>query len=558
METFRSLLAWQGLLALWIVGQVLIFAMTRSVWAEVELDAVRTICVCSVVQKGKILAPDFSEFLAGYLDNVKNYTLHNLDEYNLKERFILNREKPEMPAREKAAELGADALLLAKVEDFKDYDRKGKVELRLFDVKSGTEIRKWSAMFEAPYFDPPFYRNTQPYGNLDEVFAEFPVKTYEAPIEIRLLVVSDQRLRGEGRRTKDYLMSQLALASRIMEREFGMKLIVERVKRWRPPEGNITSIAKAAASIPGRENVNLTLVSLGPPAPTTYWSRPTAIGYARLHTNVFVTKIMNAHVFVHEIAHVFGAIHVDQEGCIMQPILARHRMTERIEILPHIMFSETNKRIVNVSKSISIGADYERHLDKISKLASIYEELKEDHLAELASYYSRLLVNLGKIDEALELLQDALKVDPTDSVLRYFLIENLLKAGRYEEAQQLKQADFDLRKARWKLKDYASIRLSTSFLIFGELSAGRHKVRKITVSNLGTKMLEISRITSPAKPFSLSEDLPKTPRVETGESLDIEVIFRPEEVGSYQSTFEIFSNARKKGLTSVSLTGRGI
>ena len=284
VKTSLPLYMRKNLLACFAFGQGIICALPGPGRAQGDLEAIRTIGVYSVVEKGDALAPDFSEFLAGYLDHVKNYAVHNLDEYNLRERFVFSRDDPEAEALGKAAELGADALILARVQGFREYENKGKVRLRLLDVQSRVEMRTWPATIEAPYFDPPQYYSIRPYGNLDEVFAEFPVATYETPVEIRMLVMSDQYLRGKGRRTKDYLMSQLELASRVMEREFGIRLKVERIERWKPPATGIDGIARAAASIPGREQVDLTFVCLSSPAPATYWSGTQVLGYMRAYS----------------------------------------------------------------------------------------------------------------------------------------------------------------------------------------------------------------------------------------------------------------------------------
>jgi tetratricopeptide (TPR) repeat protein len=552
MKPSRFLHAWQNLLIGWIAVHASALTVAKPARAADALDTFRTIGVYSIVDKGHALAPDFSEFLAGYLDNVKNYKVHNLNEHDLQQRFVFNRDNARTEVLQKAAGLGADAVLLARLKGFREHEIGGEAKLRLFEVRSGEEIRTWSAPVAPPYFDPPTYLHIQPYGNLDEVFAEFPLATYEAPLEIRLLVVSDQRLRGRDRHTRDYLISQLDLTSRVLEREFGIKLVVERIERWKPPDTDIASIARAAAGIAGREEVDLTFVCLGPPAPATYWSGPTALGYARVLTNVVVNKVMNAHVFVHEIGHVLGAIHVDQAWCIMQPMLARHTLAERFEILPHIQFGELNKRIINTAKTLPLGRDYQHLQDKIESLVSIYEEVSTEHPAKVAPYYADLLVNLDQLDKALALLQVALEANPFGAGIRLRLVEVLYRMGRDKQAQQLVQADFDLRKAglnewsggRVELADFASIKISASLLLFGELAVHRQKTTSFTVSNLGTKTLEISRINPPKQPFSLVKDTPQSATIEPGESLKIEVMFRPKSAGPHHGTLEILSNAR--------------
>ena len=227
-----------------------------------SLDDIKSIAVYSTTGRDSTSLVDVSAFLAGYLSNIKNYTAHNLDLY-----FVESHEE----ARRKAAELGADGLLAVHTESFKEYENTAVAQLRLFDTQSGEAIREWSARLVAPYFDPPQYRRVQPYGNLDQVFSELPLRSYEAPVKIRLLVVTDQRLQGSDPTTREYLLSQVETASRVLEREFGIALTVIRLKRWSPPDVDIFGIARSAAGISGREGVDLTLVCLGPPAQVTYW-----------------------------------------------------------------------------------------------------------------------------------------------------------------------------------------------------------------------------------------------------------------------------------------------
>jgi hypothetical protein len=535
------------------IAFLLACGLTGPARADRSLEGIESIGVYSMAGEGSLQSLDISAFLAGYLGNIKNYRTYNFN------------TKPGETAQHQAAELGVDALLSVEAEEFRHHANTTKARLRLLDVESGEEIREWSATLEAPYFDPPQYWYIQPYGNLDQVFAEFPLKTYQAPLEIRLLAVSDQRLRGSGAPTKEYLLSQLEVASRILEREFGIRLKVERVKRWAPPDVDIYSIAKAAASIKGREDVDLTLVCLGPPAPVGHWNSRVA-GYARVLTNTVVTRVMNAHVFVHEIGHVLGAIHLGQEDCIMEPVLRGYAIDQRFKVLPPMVFSSVNRRIIDITKTVPLGADYEQHTEKIERLIAAYEQLRGERLKEIAPYYGDLLADLGRTDEAIELFQDALEEAPNETVVRVMLVDALQKAGRYQEAQEIKQDDFDASQAALKgltqggmrLKEYASIKLSPSFLSFGQVPVGQERALELTIANLGTASLDLSRFTIVGLPFALGENTPRDAAVEPGESLGIQILFQPATEGQFQSALEISSNARGSKTAEVRLSGQGM
>ena len=146
------------------------------------------------------------------------------------------------------------------------------------------------------------------------------------------------------------------------------------------------------------------------------------------------------------------------------------------------------------------------------------------------------------------------------------LLEALGRAGRYAEAQQMVQGDFDLRQARVKdvtrgaarLKKYSAIDLSASFLAFGELGVGETRALKFTIANLGTATLEISRIRTPRPPFALAASTPLEARIEPGESLILETLFQPVGDGRYHGTLEIVSNARGRETIEVRLSGQGL
>ncbi|MEC7842854.1 MAG: M12 family metallo-peptidase [Candidatus Latescibacterota bacterium] len=523
-----------------------------------SIDDIQSIAVYSTTGRSRTTSADISAFLSGYLSNIKNYTAHNLDLYYV-QSFV--------DARRKAAELGAGGLLAVHAESFTEYKNTAAAQLRLFDTKSGSAIREWSARLVVPYFDPPQYRHIQPYGNLDQVFSELPLRSYEAPVEIRLLVVSDQRLRGSSRSTREYLLSQVETASRVLEREFGIALSVTHLKRWSPPDVDIFGIARAASGISGREGADLTLVCLGPPAPVTYWDGGGILGYARVLTNVVVTRVMNAHVFVHEIGHVLGAIHIEQEGgVIMEPTMRNYAIDSRFRVLPPMLFSGVNRRIMEITRTIPLGAGFEQHADKMAQLLVAYEGLRETRLKEIAPYYGGLLVDLGRTDEAIAVFQSALGLAPNLRVVRTMLIDALRRAGRYPEAQQMVQEEFDLGQARVKgvtggavrLSEYSAISLSASFLSFGEVGVGEQRSLKFTIANLGTATLEISRIQAPGRPFSLAASTPRDARIEPGESLALETLFQPLRGGRFQSTLEIVSNARGGKTAEVRLSGQGV
>ena len=507
----------------------------------------------TVIDKGDAIPPDVSVFLAGYLENVKGYTAYNLDQYYV---------RSEKEARARAVELGAEAVLVVKVEGFEAYENTAKAKLRLVDAERGKKLKSWKARLRAPYFDPPRYLHVEPYGNLDEVFRDLPARTHEITRRLQLLVLSDQRLDGPGEPTRRYLESQLSIASRTLAREFGIALDVRRIERWLPPATDIFGVAEAVTGVPGRDEVDLTLVCIGPPVPGRAGSR--AIGYARVLTNIVVNREMNAHVFVHEIGHVLGAIHIAQEGCVMEPVVRSYQLADRFQVLSPILFSDTNRRIINLTKFLPLGTKYKPNQEKIARLFTIYEGLKADRLREVAPYYGDLLIRVGRHDEALEMLRAGLGVDPNNAAIRYSLRQALVESGHYSEAQQLLQEDFDLRKGSLQraskglstLQDFALMKVSPSILLHGSVRVGERESRSVTIASLGTQTLELSTVALTGTSFNLAPGTPSRATVKPGDSLVIEVRYEPLAAGHHAATLRLESNAMGERSIEIRLTGQ--
>ena len=544
---------------------LLVLAPVAAPADDEALQRVSSIGVYTVVDKSDAIAPDVSVFLAGYLENVKGYTAYNLDQYYV---------HSERAARARAVELGAEAVLAAKVEGFKEYENTAKAKLRLIDAERGKKLKSWKAKLRAPFFDPPTYLHIEPYGNLDEVFRELPARTHEIQRHLQLLVLSDQYLEGPGETTRAYLESQLAIASRTLTREFGIALEIHRMERWIPPAVDIFTIAEAAAGLPARDEVDLTLVCVGPPAPAPAPARSweparegtRAMGYARVLTNIVVNRVMNAQVFVHEIGHVLGAIHIEREGCVMEPAIRTFRIAGRFRVLPPILFSATNRRIIDLTRSIPLGAKREPHQEKINRLLGVYEELEEKHLRDVAPYYGDLLLSLGRHAEAIDILQAGQQVDPNSLSIRYSLRQALVESGRYAEAQRMLQEDFNLRRSglqhtsrgRSTLQDFALIKVAPAIVPFGTVHVGQRETRRLTIANLGTLPLELSSNAVTEPPFWLAEHTPSRAVVKPGETLAVGVEYRPVSAGLHAANLRIESNAMgDDGLKEIRLTGQG-
>ena len=128
----------------------------------------------------------------------------------------------------------------------------------------------------------------------------------------------------------------------------------------------------------------------------------------------------------------------------MEPVMRSYQIGDRFSVLPPMIFSDANRRILNITKSIPLGSDFDDHREKLAQLVAVYDEMRTDHLKEVAWYYGYMLLNMDEIEAAIEVLRAGLEENPNDSSTRHLLGDALRKAGRYEEAQQIFQEDFEL------------------------------------------------------------------------------------------------------------------
>lgn len=137
----------------------------------------------------------------------------------------------------------------------------------------------------------------------------------------------------------------------------------------------------------------------------------------------------NQIVFVHEIAHLFGAVHVNHASAIMHPSLS---------VNPQGQLDPENQQIIRYTKNV----DFLRGIDSlrpetIDRLIAIYEKLirgnpHSDFYYQLGDFYRKR----GFEARAISVWEEALRYQYTNPRIHYELGIFYYQSGRYDQAVQ--------------------------------------------------------------------------------------------------------------------------
>ena len=138
-------------------------------------------------------------------------------------------------------------------------------------------------------------------------------------------------------------------------------------------------------------------------------------------------KIQEEMVLIHELGHLFGAVHVQDESTIMAPVVNKEFPTQ---------FDPINREILSVTRGIDFKEGNESlDLQTIETLIGSYNHLIAsgqpfDFYYSLGNFY----LKLGQGQNALEPLKKALEMNPDNARTHYDLGVLLIKLGDQNEA----------------------------------------------------------------------------------------------------------------------------
>jgi tetratricopeptide (TPR) repeat protein len=138
-------------------------------------------------------------------------------------------------------------------------------------------------------------------------------------------------------------------------------------------------------------------------------------------------KIQQETVLVHEIGHVFGAVHTGNRSSIMSPVVERQIPSG---------FDETNRQIISLTR----GMDFRRGIEfldapTLQRLLNAYLNLAlHDQTSDFYQALGLFYVRLNQFDEALQAWREAIFLDDDNPQLYLDLGILYFKTGRKDEA----------------------------------------------------------------------------------------------------------------------------
>ncbi|MBI4550209.1 MAG: tetratricopeptide repeat protein [Candidatus Omnitrophica bacterium] len=237
---------------------------------------------------------------------------------------------------------------------------------------------------------------------------------------------------------KNEFERRLAYASRIFETEFKIRLRPSAYWNWHPEESGETRKLLEDLSerfpLDGADLVvGLTRLTVMPEPERIKdlhvigQARPFG-GYVLIRypaSKLF--KIQQETVLVHEIGHVFGAVHTGNRTSIMSPVVERQ--------IPSV-FDEANRQIIRLTRRMDFHKGVETlEAAALQQLLGAYLKLAlQDQSAGFYQALGLFYVRLGQYDEALQAWREAVLLDETDPLAHLDLGILYFKTGRKDEA----------------------------------------------------------------------------------------------------------------------------
>jgi len=232
---------------------------------------------------------------------------------------------------------------------------------------------------------------------------------------------------------------RVAYATRIFESEFKIKIKIRNYVGWEPSSEtaaieNLLEELRGAVPSEGSDLV-IGLAHFSEIPRDANMRDLHNLGQARPFTGHLVIRypanklyrVQEDTVLVHELGHVFGAIHTGDRNSIMAPVVERQIPSQ---------FDAVNREIIKLTR----GIDFQRGIESLSRpqleaLLQSYVKMakrndSEDFFFSLGIFY----LQLGQSENALKSWRKALSLNPESTELRYHLGALYFKLNRYKEA----------------------------------------------------------------------------------------------------------------------------
>lgn len=250
---------------------------------------------------------------------------------------------------------------------------------------------------------------------------------------------------------KSKFKKRLAYASQIFEREAGLKFKLHKFMDWNPrTEGSTKAMLEDLRNTFPLGAVDI-VIGLGRLTEMPDLDRINdlhVIGRARpfsgyiliRYPNDPLFKIQEETVLVHELGHLYGAIHTDDNDSIMAPYVDKHIPTH---------FDMENKEILKLTRDINFrtGVNALDHLTNQRLINSYMNLIKNDQTLDFYYMMGIFYLNLGKMEEAKNAWARAAEDPEAPPQVHYDLGQLYIRLGDTQQAIRVfttASRDFDM------------------------------------------------------------------------------------------------------------------
>ncbi len=262
----------------------------------------------------------------------------------------------------------------------------------------------------------------------------------DAERQIRVIAAVSPAFKQNDSWRKD-IVERVGYANKVFEREFGIHFVVEQYKNWDAPD-EAKGMPILVEDLKRFQPASGDQIVIGFNKMTKAPNKDVIEDMETVGTAAFFqgriairdpfgdwSPAQRQTVLAHELAHLFGAVHIGAESAIMFPTLPA---------MPEDHLDPENRQIVEKTRDV----DFLKGLDSfapetIDALASIYEKLirlnpQSDFYHQLGLFYRKR--NLES--RAVAVWEEALKHNYANPAIHYELGVHYQKAGNYDRAVQ--------------------------------------------------------------------------------------------------------------------------
>ncbi len=272
-------------------------------------------------------------------------------------------------------------------------------------------------------------------------FLAVPLARAEAAREVKIIAAVSPAFKADDEWRKD-IIGRVGYANKVFERTFGIHFSIEKYVTWEPPDESkgmpllVEDLKKFTK--PSADHVVIGFHKMSKALDKDVMEDMETVGTASFFEgriairDPFGSQLVASQyqtILTHELAHLFGAVHIGASSAIMYPSLPQ---------VPDEQIDPENSRIIQQTKTV----DFLKGLDSLSpqtvdNLIAVYEKLiranpQSDFYHQLGLFYRKR--NLEA--RAIAIWEEALRYKYANPAIHYELGIYYHKAGQYDRAVQ--------------------------------------------------------------------------------------------------------------------------